>query len=143
MNRVKDYVQFATSFVGIGYLALWPVTAHDNDIAALVMTFIGGSHSLASMNAICVSPHALRLSPGLHLIGAMSAACVIVRLLMRQWRHWRRHGLAPAHGAAGEGSPAVGLGVVRWPAKLRRPLAPPPLRSVRPRRQFGLRGAPH
>jgi hypothetical protein len=40
MNRVKDYVQFAVRFVGLGYLALWPVTAHDNGIAALGAAFI-------------------------------------------------------------------------------------------------------
>ncbi len=34
MNRVKDYVQFAVWFVGLGYMALWPLTAHDHGIAA-------------------------------------------------------------------------------------------------------------
>jgi hypothetical protein len=148
MNRVKDYLQFTVWFVGLGYLALWPLTAHDNGMAAFGAAFICGGHSL--INMICDPAHALRLSPGLHLIGTMSAACVIVRLLLRQWCHWRWQRCAPTGAAADEGNPAernpaTGLRANRWSAKLGRPSAPPslPLRAVRPRTHFGLRGAPH
>ncbi len=46
MNRVKEYMQFAVWFVGLGYMALWPLTAHDNGIATLGAALICGSHSL-------------------------------------------------------------------------------------------------
>lgn len=144
MNRVGDHLQFAVWFVGLGYLALWPVTAHDNGIAAPGAALFCGGHSSDAAHAMCEFPHALRLSPGLHLIGTAAAAYVLVRLLLRQWRHWRRQKSAPADAAPNERNSTIRISPERWPAKLRRALAPPPSpRPVRPRRHFGLRGAPH
>ncbi len=138
MNRVKDYIRFTVWFVGLGYVALWPLTVHDNGVAVIAAALCG--QSLAPMDLVCASAPALRLSPGLHLLGQMSAFCVFVRLLLRPLRRFRivrKDGAAP--GPSVPSAPAV-----RWPDIHRRnhDAAPPP-RAVRPRRHFGLRGAPH
>lgn len=62
MNRVKDYIRFAVWFSGLGYIALWPLTAHG----------------------------ALHLSPGLHLAGMMASACVVICSVLRPLRPLRR-----------------------------------------------------
>ncbi len=62
MNRVRDYMGFALWFLGLGYMALWPLTAHD----------------------------ALHLSPGSHLVGMLAAAWVVAGLALRPIRRWRR-----------------------------------------------------
>jgi hypothetical protein len=77
------------------------------------------------------SPDHLMLPPGLHAVGVASAMFVPVRLLLRVVDR-RRH---------------AGQSVVR-PRKPAAILRPPrhkpthPLRQVKPRRQFGLRGMP-
>ena len=140
MNRVREYTQFAVSFVGLGYIVLWPLTARDNDIAKLGATLICGDEPFERVNLICNLPHALHLSPGLHLIGLLSAICVVVRLLLPQLRRSRR-----APGALVT-APALAS---RIPAVLPRAPRPArkkpscPLRPVRPRKDFGLRGVPH
>lgn len=62
MNRVRDYIGFALWFLGLGYMALWPLTVHA----------------------------ALHLSPGLHLVGMLSSAWVMAGLALRPVRRWRR-----------------------------------------------------
>ncbi len=132
MNRVKDYIQFAVGFVGVGYIVLWPLTAHDNGIAPLEAAFICG-HSFGLTDLICHPPHVLRLSPGLHLIGSISVAFIGLRVLFR--RLYRRR--APA------GDRTALPSAARIITALRQPLAQkpmPPLRRVKPRSHFGLRG---
>lgn len=51
MDRVRDHICFAVWFVGLSYLALWPMTGPGV------------------------------LSPGLHLAGALAAAWVMLRLI--------------------------------------------------------------
>ncbi|MDO8878702.1 MAG: hypothetical protein Q8M24_17485 [Pseudolabrys sp.] len=58
MNRVREYIKFAVCFSGLGYIVLWPLTAHD----------------------------ALHLSPGLHLAGMTSSAWVLFTLVLRPLR---------------------------------------------------------
>ena len=137
MIRVRDYVQFAVWFTGLGYIVLWPLTAHDNDIARLGAYLICSDEPLGPVKLVCNPPHALHLSPGLHLLGLMSAICVLFRLLLRQVRGLRR-----AHGPFGAetATPAIAS---RIPAVLPRPARPAPrertcpLRPVRPRKNFG------
>lgn len=62
MNRVRDYMGFALWFLGLGYMALWPLTAHD----------------------------AVHLSPGLHLVGTVASVWVVAGLALRPIRRWRR-----------------------------------------------------
>ncbi len=67
MNRVRDYINFAVCFSGLGYIVLWPLTAYD----------------------------ALHLSPGLHLAGMMASAFVMISLVLRPLRR-RLRGRAAA-----------------------------------------------
>ncbi len=138
MNRVKDYFRFTVWFVGLGYVALWALTAHGNGVGAIAAAALCGQ-SPAPIDLICASVPALRLSPGLHLLGQMSAFCVFVRILLRPLRRFRivqKDGDAP-------GPSAPPAPVARLPGIHRRKHKPaPPPRTVRPRRHFGLRGAP-
>ena len=154
MNRVKDYVQFAVWFVGLGYMVLWPLTAHDNGISMLGAAFgaadVCGIPAVPMIDVICDPLPMLRLSPGLQFIGAMSAVYVIARLLLRQWHHVRQQRLAPTGAADGLGHPLERNPVsddcadrVRTMFRRLNVPPPPPPRAVRPRRQFGLRGVPH
>ncbi|MCF8477285.1 MAG: hypothetical protein K9G60_09650 [Pseudolabrys sp.] len=142
MNRVKDHIRFAVWFVGLGYIALWPLTKHDSSIVAYFATFhvfaVCGQSS-AVVDLICDPPQPLRLSPGLDLIGMLSAACVAVRLLLRHLRRLRQGRVAMARR---EPAPYP----VAQPSQARRHRfapEPPPARAVRPRAHFGLRGVPH
>ena len=67
MDRVRNYISFVVWFVGLGYVALWP----------LAMT----------------SP---LLSPGLHLVGAAAALWVIARLVWLAMRRLMRVAQPPA-----------------------------------------------
>lgn len=73
MNRIKDYSGFAAWFLGLGYLVLWPITA---DAAP-----------------------ALRLPPGLHALGFMSALYVAARVLADAVRRSRRASLSATSAA--------------------------------------------
>jgi hypothetical protein len=62
MNRVWDYMGFVIWFLGLGYIALWPLA----------------------------SPDHLVLPPALNVLGAASAIFVVVSLLLREIMRWRR-----------------------------------------------------
>ncbi len=79
------------------------------------------------------SPDHLVLPPGLHAIGVAAAALVPVRLALRAVR-WRR--AAAARPAARPRTLATVLRPLR-----RKPAYP--VRAVKPRSHFGLRGTPH
>ncbi len=132
MNRVRDYIQFAVCFAGVGYIVLWPFTAHDGPIAAFAASWICGGNFMT--DAICRLPHPLTLAPGLHLIGLVSALAVVAHCV------WRRLiQLRPAKPTAKRALPADA--VVSRP-RISATLIERP-RPVKPRRQFGLRGVPH
>jgi hypothetical protein len=79
------------------------------------------------------SPDLLLLPTSLHVVGVASAIFVPVRLLVRTVRRRRA---APG---------AIGVNPARKPAAVRRPSRRKPthpLRSVKPRSHFGLRGRP-
>ena len=150
MNRVRDYIQFVICFVGIGYMVLWPLTAHDVRIALFSVASSCHAPAVRLIAVSCQSSHWLRLTPGLDLLGLASAVCVLVRLVLRclvRWRYLAATGALSADARPDDGSLdlAVRRGTVdRIVALLRRSTSPPapPPRPVRPRNHFGLRGAP-
>jgi hypothetical protein len=133
MNRVRNYIGFAVWFSGLGYMALWPLTAADGGLAVLDFSFL--CDRPFALDALCQLNPAWQLSPGLHLAGTTSAAYVLMALALRPLRRWRRKRASAADIAR--------LDIEARLKLVRRPLPPPPGRYVRPRSQFGLRGAPH
>jgi len=147
MDRVKDYICFIVWFVGLSYVALWPMAVPD-----VVMSWLSPEEqlsrgceglSVASLREFCEVHAAAALSPGLHLIGMLAAfwvtarlmALLIRRLLLALLRHPALNRLSPARFRAVLRQP---LALPTWPRC--RP-APPP-RYVPPRREFGLRRPP-
>jgi hypothetical protein len=133
MNRVGEYIRFAAWFSGLGYMALWPMTAQDDGSA--VMSIACGQ-SVALLDFICAPRAGLHLSPGLHLAGMMSSGFVLMCLALRPLR-WRQRWRARA---GSEGAQTLEA-IVRLRIG-RKSAPPPPHRYVRPRSHFGLRNAP-
>lgn len=137
MNRIKDYTGFAAWFCGLGYIALWPVTSPDLGGPPFGASIFCRDGSLSLLDMLCNSAHALRLPPALHALGFLSAVFVTVRLLYYAVRRSRRANVcSPADG------PALST---RIPATIYKPprrKPAPPLRRVKPRSHFGLRGSP-
>jgi hypothetical protein len=136
MNRIRDYTGFATWFCGLGYIALWPVTSPDLGGKPFGASIFCRDTSLSVLDLLCNSAHPLQLPANLHALGFLSAIFVAVRLLLYAIRRSRR---AIASRAAG-----MSALMTRLPdavALLRRKPAPP-LRPVKPRTHFGLRGMP-
>lgn len=131
MNRVRDYADFAARLLGTGYLVLWPFTAILQGGGPLGATWVC---TLAPLRFVCALPHPLILPPGLHFIGVVGAAWVVLRLAVRALARWR-HARASATLTLDARIPSV---VLRPPR--RKPIAP--LRTVKPRSHFGLRGPP-
>lgn len=128
MNRIKDYVCFAACFAGLGYIVLWPITADE----------LGGSFSASMfcrdgtaglLGFMCQSVQPLRLAPGLHALGFVSAVFVAARAVIAAVKRSRRPPL-----------PAIAMQSAdeEKPPPPRKP--PPSLRTVKPRTHFGLRG---
>lgn len=131
MNLVRDYVGFAVRFVGLGYMALWPLTAAGEGVADVDLSFLCGGTF-----APCHWSPALHLSPGLHIAGTLSAAFVLLLLLLRPLRRWWQNRTATAK--------IAGPDIIARLKLVRRPRpAPLPRRYVPRRSEFGLRGAPH
>ena len=130
MNRIKDYVCFAACFAGLGYIALWPITADEGggSFGASMFCRGGGPDWLGFL---CHSAGPLQLPPGLHALGFMSAVFVTTRALADAVKRSRQRAspvLATTHTAdAPSTSP-------------RRPRQSLP--KVKPRTHFGLRGIP-
>ena len=125
MNRVCDYCGFVVRFLGVGYLAVWPL-AEPGPLAAIGVC--DGAHMLAGL---CRLPHWLPLPPGLHAIGLICALYVAPWLSLRPLARWRRRRTRDAVALA-----------ARVPA-VTRPVAQKPLyprATVKPRNEFGLRG---
>ena len=68
MDRVRNYISFITWFVGLSYLALWPLAVPCAGV------------TMESWRDTCQSHSALVLSPGLHVIGAAAAGWAVLRL---------------------------------------------------------------
>ena len=138
MNRIKEYFEFEARFLGLGYMLLWPVIAHDNSIVTLNTPIFCGENAYLPFAPLCHLSHAVHLSPGLHLIGLMSASYVVGSLALRRLRRWRR---VPAANDVAMSVSASRIDAMLPPAPRptrAKPLCP--LRPVRPRKTFGLRG---
>ena len=138
LNRFKDHLGFAVQFVGLGYIALWPVsTPAAGDLFGASLLCKGGDGTFA---IVCTLPHPLQFGIGLHFAGALCAA--VLMFLSRAVRRVRGRRLArPA--APAEAPPApIATPVAYKPRARRRPM-PPPRKVVEPRTHFGLRGVPH
>ena len=130
MNRFKDYLNFAVCFAGIGYAVLWPLAAVGDGGKPFGASVLCGG----LFDALCRAPHPITLPPALHLLGALSAIALGLRLLCRGWRH-RRRARATAEPMPPAEPPAMPLRT-----RLRTTQLTQPLRPVRPRHHFGLRG---
>jgi hypothetical protein len=133
MNRIKDYIGFAIWLLGIGYIVFWPFTSSDNGVpfaASLICQF-------PWLALLCHLPHPLTLPPGLQLIGLLSAGWVCLRLATRAIvRLWR----ARVHRASAASALNARIPAALLRPSLRKPISP--LRQVKPRSRFGLRGTP-
>jgi hypothetical protein len=131
MNRILDYVGFAAWLFGIGYIVLWSLTLFDHGApftASLVC-------SVSPLAWLCHLPNPLTLPPALQVIGLFSAGWVCLRLTLRAIARLRR---VRAYRAG-----AVSTLNSRMPAAVLRPSRRNtilPLRQVKPRSHFGLRG---
>ena len=127
MNRIKDYSGFAAWFLSLGYLVLWPITADEFGGVSFSASILCREGAAEWLRLLCSSTPALRLPPGLHLLGFMSALYVAAKVLADAVRR-SRHASLPVTSAAQHADAPP-------PRKPR-----PPLRYVKPRSQFGLRG---
>ena len=125
MNRVCDYCGFIVRFLGVGYLAVWPL-AEPGPLAAAGVC--DGAHVL---DGLCRLPHLMPLPPGLHAVGLVCALFVALWLLLRPLARWRRRRTQDAVAFA-----------ARVPAVTRPAQQKPffPRATVQPRNEFGLRG---
>jgi hypothetical protein len=132
MNRLRDYLGFAICFAGLGYMAIWPLSANGAGGALFGASLVCQAPAPIVLAVLCRAPHPLTLSPALHVLGALSAAAFGARLLYCALRRVLRARIAGVNAA----------GVVRVPANLMAPMRPsPPLPRVKQaRREFGLRG---
>jgi hypothetical protein len=134
MDRCRDYFSFAVWFAGIGYAVLWPLAATGNGGRLFGASFICSSSGRGIMATLCGLPHPVSLPLGLHLMGLAAAIAVAMRLSGRLLRRGRtRLAVPPVNCTCVSG----GLPVSSSQAPTRR------LRTVKPRKHFGLRGTPH
>jgi len=137
MNRVRDYINFAVKFVGLGYIVLWPLSSVGASGELFGAAFVCGGRLGAAVGHLCRMPHPLGLSLGLHVVGAVFAVLALAHLAAQTLR--ARRG-ATQGGRPPDVAPAALLKAMK--ARLRfRPL-PPPRKLARPRKEFGLRGVP-
>jgi hypothetical protein len=139
LNRLKDHLGFAVQFVGLGYIALWPVsTPAAGDLFGASLLCKGGGGTFA---IVCNLPHPLQFGIGLHFAGTLCAGAAVLMLLARAVR--RARGRRPTIAPAPEAPLApIATPVAYRPRARRRPM-PPPRKVVEPRTHFGLRGVPH
>jgi hypothetical protein len=138
MNRARDYINFAVKFVGLGYIVLWPVSVIGTSGNVFGAAVLCGGRLGAAMDHLCQLPHLLRLNPGLHIVGAVSAALAVLHLAAAAVRSRRPPG---DPGAAAKPAGSVAAVKPKTPRFRFRPL-PPPRKLGRPRKEFGLRGVP-
>jgi hypothetical protein len=140
MNRIKDYASVAARFAGLGYIVLWPLTSPELTGRAYGASAFCRDNSPGALDFLCNSAPTLQLPPGLHALGFMSAVYVIIRLLVYGIRRFRR-----SAGPETTNSPPMPIHRIQivTPRQTKWKAPPLPLRSVKPRAHFGLRGMPH
>ena len=127
MNRIKDYACFATSFAGLGYIVLWPITASESGGAPIGGSMLCHDGSAGWLGILCDGAHPLRLPAGLHALGSISAVLAVARLLTCLHKRSRRPVPQAPRLPIAQDNPA--------PRK-----RSPPLQRIKPRTEFGLRG---
>jgi hypothetical protein len=135
MNRIWDYSNFAIRYAGAGYTARWPLSSSGVGGKLFGASLVCREGTFALMGLLCRAPHPLQLSPGLHVLGFLAAALVIMQLILHAVRRTRR---------------LVGSGAIHGPAQAAHlPMATPrrrkpveALHQVKPRAHFGLRNMP-
>ena len=138
MNRIKDYAGFVGWFAGLGYIVLSPLTAPELGGKPFGASIFCRDGVPGALDFLCNSADPLRLPPGLHAIGCLSAVFVMIQLLCYCIKRSRR--------ANRQDTVAID-----WPARLKKIVLPrpslrkpgSPLRRLKPRKEFGLRGVPH
>jgi hypothetical protein len=137
MNRIKDYARFVIWFAGLGYIVLWPVSSPDRSGRPFGASIVCNDGMFGLLASLCHSAHWLELPPALHAIGSLSAILVAIRLLSYAIKRWRRPADARLVPVPLPPAPLPAAAVPSW----RNPHQP--LRAVKPRTHFGLRGTPH
>lgn len=130
MNRAREYTNFAGWFAGLGYVAMWPLTAEELSGKPFGASIFCRDNSLGLMDLLCNSAHPLRLPAALHVLGLASALFVTLRLVIYAFKRARRGRRAVVASVPAERMPHVA------PQRYK----PPSCRHVTPRSQFGLRG---
>ncbi len=139
MNRIKDYTGFAIWFSGLGYIVLWPVASVDLSGQPFGAAIFCRDVSFGVLDLLCNSAYRLPLPPGLHALGFLSTLFVAARLLLYAVKRSRR---VVANRAVDTSALMARLpATVPPPPRRRKPTSP--LRPVKPRAHFGLRGVPH
>jgi hypothetical protein len=126
MDRVRDYLWFVVWFLGLAYIAALPLLLPDSGVLAGAQFCAGATRGL--LHWFCARAEPRLLPPGLHGLGMIAAAAVILQLPMLALRGRRRRSFAP-------------------PLRPSAPQPSAPQRSaprpwVTPRRHFGMRGVP-
>lgn len=135
MNRCKDYFGFAVWFAGIGYAVLWPFSANGNGGYPFGASIVCGAEHGGIMAALCNLPHPFALPVGLHVLGFAAAVLVTARVSFRLLDRWRqRPEVVPAEALNKRLPGAIPTRSSGKPTR--------PLRTVKPRKHFGLRGMP-
>jgi hypothetical protein len=137
MNRIKDYAGFVGWFAGLGYIVLWPVTSTELGGKPFGASIFCRDSSPSMLDLLCNSANPLHLPPGLHALGFLSAVFVTIQLLYYAIRRSRG---TNRQSAAKPSSPVAPTQIVL--PRPRKQNFKPPLRPVKPRTHFGLRGIP-
>ncbi len=136
MNRIKEYAVFAVWFVGLGYIALWPVCASEPSGRPFGASLFCDGPSFGLLNLLCHSTHPLQMPASLHVLGLLSTLVVVLRLLLRSFKRSRRVVVTPKVDIA---VLLARLPATAPPSRARKPRRT--IRPIRPRTEFGLRGA--
>lgn len=137
MNRIRDYAAFATGYMGLGYIVLWPLSGADPTGTPFGASLVCGDTAWRLLDAICQSEHRLQMPASLHALGLMSTSLVTLRVLLFLLRRCRWACVAPPL----DMTTLMGrLPKMTWPPRRVRPQARRAV--VKPRAQFGLRGVP-
>jgi len=136
VQRVRDYLNFAIGFAGLGYIVVWPITSPDFDGHRFGIAMLCQDDAAGLLALQCNSSHAVTLPPALHVLGFVSALIVIARVLFHVLKQSRQMNGNTAIDPSAVIESRTSAAVPMW----RKP--PHRLRPVKPRAQFGLRGAP-
>jgi len=140
MNKASEYANFAGWFAGLGYVALWPLTASGQSGKPFGASVLCDGSALTGW--LCPSAQPLRLPEGLHALGAAAALFVAVRIAILAIGRIRRQPPPAMVDVPPSEVPIVPIAPAPAAVARNRRPAPPPRRPVKPRKHFGLRNVP-